>query len=97
MNAMNEPPRPEPGKEPDIILIGLDKKAYYMFKGEDYLNQLLLADGEFPKPVLCVHFENLFDCKRVLGDAFSPATAWGIHPEIIERLRNTKCLVETDA
>lgn len=95
MNKMND--RPEGGREPDIILIALERKSYYMFKGEDFLNQLLLVDGVYPKPVLCVHFETILDCKRVMGDAFSPATAWGIHPEIIKRLRATKVLVETDA
>ncbi|KIC47733.1 hypothetical protein [Tateyamaria sp. ANG-S1] len=99
MNAMGDmsDPRPERGEEPDIILLGIEKTSFYMYKGEKFLNQLLLSDGEFPKPVLCVNFETLFDAKRVLGDGFSPATSWAIHPEIIERLRRDDDLIETDA
>lgn len=99
MNAIGDTPDhdPERGEEPPIILFGIEKSSYYMYKGEDFLNELLLADGEFPKPVLCVHFETLFDAKRIVGDGFSPGQSWSIHPEIIERLRRDDCLVETDA
>lgn len=89
-----EPPRPE---EPPIIVVGFEKKSYYLYRGEEFLNQLLLADGEYPKPVLCVHFETVIDAKRVIGPSFTLADCWGIHPEIIERLRDTKTLVEKEA
>ena len=87
---------PDP-QEPDIILIGIERKSYYLFKGDDHLNQLLLADGDFPVPILCVHFETIFDMKRVLGESVSTSSLWGIHPEIVTRLRDDKHLVETDA
>lgn len=96
MNAMNEE-KPEQPKEPDIILIAFEKKSYYMFKGDDHLNQLLLADGVFPKPVLCVHFDSIIDAKRALGDRLNLGNCWGIHPNIVERLRTTNSLIETDA
>lgn len=94
MNAMGD--KPEPPKEPPIIIVGLERKNYYLYKGEDYLNQMLLADGDFPKPVLCVQFGSIFDAKRVLGGSFNLGSMWGIHPEIIARLRDTKCLIEKD-
>jgi len=99
MNAMGDMPEPQPerGEEPDIILLGFERSSYYMYKGDEYLNQLLLADGEYPKPVLCVQFENLIDAKRVIGDGFSLMKCWAIHPDIIARLRNDDCLIETDA
>lgn len=97
MNAMSEEPEPERGEEPPIILLGIEKTSYYMYKGDEFLNQLLLVDGEYPKPVLCVHFETVIDAKRVLGDGFSLMQCWAIHPEIIARLRNDDCLIETDA
>ena len=90
------PERPEP-EEPPIIVIGLEKKSYYLYKGDEHLNQLLLVDGEYPKPVLCVHFETIIDAKRVIGPSFNIGTCWGIHPEIIARLRDTKILVEKEA
>jgi len=89
--------QPEDPNEPPIIVVGLGRKNYYLFKGDEYLNQILLVDGEYPKPVLCVHFESTFEAKQVIGDAFKPGKCWGLHPEIIERLRATKTMVETDA
>ncbi|MEP4196395.1 MAG: hypothetical protein ABJL99_12250 [Aliishimia sp.] len=98
MNAMSEQPeQPKQPKEPDIIVIGFEKKSFYLYKGDQYLSQILLTDGTYPKPVLCVHFDTIFDAKRVIGDTFSLADCWGIHPEIIDRMRETKTLVETDA
>lgn len=87
------PPEPE---EPPIIVVGFDKTSYYLYKGEEFLNQLLLTDGEYPKPVLCVHFETIFDAKRVIGPSFTLTDCWGIHPQIIARLRDTKTLVEKE-
>lgn len=87
----------EPPKEPPIILISVAKKSYTVYKGDEYLNQMMLVDGDFPKPILCVHFETIFDAKRVLGASFSPQTLWSVHPEIVARLRDTKVLVETNA
>lgn len=96
MNAdQNWPDRPP--REPDIILIGIDRKSYYLYKGEVHLDQLLLADGEFPRPVLCVHFKRGLDAKLVIGQAVSITQMWGIHPEIVSRLRNDEDLIETDA
>jgi|TARA_B110000908_G_C9871000_1_gene278360 hypothetical protein len=79
---------------PDIVLVGIDQKSYYMYKGDEFLNQLLLVDGAFPKPVLCKHFQSIFDARMALGDDFSLVSCWGIHPEIFERLRNDGCLIE---
>lgn len=98
MNHMSDLPGPEPDKnEPDIILLGISKTSYYLFKGDEYVNQIMLVDGVFPKPILCVHFDSVFDAKRVIGDALNIQQCWGIHPDIVERLRKTKALVETNA
>lgn len=99
MNATGGEMPEDPGKgaEPEIILVSLERKSFCVYKGEQYLDQLLLTDGEYPKPVLCVHFESIFAAKRVLGDSFTLSQYWGIHPEIVARLRDTDCLIETDA
>lgn len=94
MNALGN--EPNGGEEPPIILIGFEKKTYYLYKGDEFLNQILLSDGEFPKPILCVNFETIFDASRVLGEEFNVSQCWGVHPEIVERLRETDCLIETD-
>jgi len=98
MNALNGTPGdgPNDGEEPPIILLGIERRSYYVYKGDEYLNQLLLADGEFPKPVLCVNFDTVFDAKRVIGEHFSLAAYWVIHPEIVNRLRDDKYLIEAD-
>ena len=98
MNALNGIPGDDPneGDEPPIILLGIEKRSYYVYKGDEFLNQLLLADGEFPTPILCVNFDTVFDAKRVIGEDFSLASYWVIHPEIIARLRADKCLIEAD-
>jgi hypothetical protein len=44
-----------------------------------------------------VHFKSVFDAKQMLSHRFNVATSWAIHPEILKRLRDKKCLVETDA
>ncbi|MGX0978283.1 hypothetical protein ACSSVY_004023 [Roseovarius sp. MBR-51] len=94
MNALLGPPEPE---EPPIIIVAIARKSYYLLKGDTYLDQILLADGEFPKPILCVYFEDIFESKRLLGDQFNVGALWGIHPGIINRLRETSSLIETEA
>jgi hypothetical protein len=98
MNAMNGTPGDGPGDgdEPPIILLGIERSSYYLYKGDDHLNQILLADGEFPKPILCMNFDSIFDARRFMGDGFSLASCWAIHPEIVARLRTDNCLIESD-
>lgn len=97
MDGTINAPKPERDDDsPEIILLSVEKEKYYMYKGEEHLNQLLLKDGVFPKPILCVNFNTLFDVKRTIGDGFSVASCWAIHPEIIERLRTENCLIEED-
>ena len=97
MKDTENTPEPSGPDEPPIIVVSLEKKSYYLYKGEEFLNQLLLADGVYPKPVLCVHFDSMIDAKRVIGTSFSLANLWGIHPDIIARLRDTKTLIEKEA
>ncbi len=98
MNALNGIPGKGPGDgdEPPIILLGIERRSYYVYKGDEFLNQLLLADGNFPTPILCVNFDTIFDAKRVLGEDFSLGACWVIHPEIVARLREDKYLIEAD-
>ncbi|MCR8827360.1 hypothetical protein [Pseudosulfitobacter koreensis] len=96
MNALTGKPEPEP-EEPPIIIMGIARKSYYLLKGDAHLDQILLADGTYPTPILCVYFEDIFDTKRVLGDQFNLGALWGIHPDIIHRLRETQSLIETEA
>ncbi len=94
MNALHGKPEPE---EPPIIIVGIARKSYYLLKGDRYLDQILLSDGEYPTPILCVYFDDIFETKRLLGDQFNLGALWGIHPDIINRLRDTRSLIETEA
>ena len=84
------------GEDPPIIFVGIDNSSYYIVRGDEYLDQILLVDGEFPKPILCMNFASVFDAKRVMGQDFSLASCWAIHPEIIARLRDDEFLIEAD-
>lgn len=94
MNEMSDIPRPEKDDEPAIVLLGIDRNNYYVYKGDEFLNQMLLVDGVYPKPIFCMHFESVFDASLTLGEGFSLANLWAIHPEILKRLRNEGCLIE---
>lgn len=97
MNSLDKEPGSGGDEEPPIVLVAIDDTSFYLFKGEEHINQILLADGEFPKPVLCVHFKSVYDAKTMIGAAFNVSQCWAINPAIIERLRTTNCLIETDA
>jgi|TARA_B110000211_G_scaffold62710_1_gene71530 hypothetical protein len=83
------------GSEFKIIFIVIGESCY-VYKGEKFLNQLLLLDGVFPKPIGCIHFETIFLAKFTFGKDFSAANLWAVHPDILERLRCAGCLVENN-
>ena len=83
--------------EPEIIVIGIDRKSYHLLKGDAHLNQMLLADGTFPKPIVCLHFKTVMDVRMKLGETVRVPQLWAIHPEIVERLRADEDLIEKDA
>lgn len=92
-----DPPQDPSAAAPQIVLISFDAEQFYLVEGEAHLNQLLLADGVFPTPVLCVHFSSIPDAARVIGETFDLSQYWGVHPDVVTRLRETHCLAETQA
>jgi hypothetical protein len=93
------PHEPQGGgdSEPEITIVAVANETFYLVEGEEHLNQLLLADGVYPMPVLCFHFESILEIKAVMGDEINMGEYWSIHPEIIKRLRNTNVLIEKAA
>ncbi len=79
-----------------IVVISVEGSSYFLYRGEEHLNQLLLADGDIPLPVQCLNFRSMIDAKLTLGDEVNLAACWGIHPAIIARLRDADSLVELD-
>lgn len=81
-----------------ITLVGIeDGKHYFVYRGDEYLNQLMLTDGVYPKPVQCLNFRTQFDAQLRLGHVINVTQFWSIHPDIVARLRDTDALVDTDA
>lgn len=80
-----------------IVLVSISDESYFLYRGEDHVNQLLLADGEIPLPVRCLRFASIIDIKLKLGEAVNVSQYWAIHPDIVARLRNNEQLIETDA
>jgi len=96
MNAIGDSPGKGPGDEPPIILVGIKFSSYYVVKGDEFVDELLLADGEYPTPIVCLNFETMFDATRIIGGNFSVADCWALHPDIVARLRSEKKLIEQD-
>jgi hypothetical protein len=88
---------PERGEEPHIILISVEKQNFYLFEGEEFLNQLLLEDGVYPRPVHCIGFASSIDLSIFIGDGKSLSQFWEINPEIVDRLRRNDHLLEVEA
>lgn len=97
MNAFDGKFGGDGSDEPEIILIAVEQKNYFVYKGEQHLDQLLLVDGTFPTPILCVNFDSLFNATVMIGDGFNISACWGVHPEIVKRLRSSGFLIETEA
>jgi len=79
-----------------ITLIAINQR-YWLFEGEEYLNSLMMGQGDFPKPVKCVYFEDSFALKAYVGTERVLADFWGINPDIVERLRRDDHLLEMPA
>lgn len=95
MNALTG--HPEGVEEPQITLISVERQTYHLFEGEEFLNQLLLVDGEFPCPVRCIHFTSTLELKVFLGEGKNLSHFWAINPAVIDRLRRNEQLLEVDS
>ena len=71
------------------------KGSYWLYQGEDLLNDLLFYRGSYPFRVRCVLFEDHFDLNRFAGaNTASLATMWRVNPDIVRRLRDEELLNE---
>ncbi len=87
---------PDGGDEPVITLISMDRINFYLFEGEEFINQLLLEDGVFPRPVRCINFTSSISLNIFIGEGKNLSHFWGINPEIVDRLRKAEHLQEID-
>lgn len=82
---------------PPITLLALENQSYFLLEGEQYVDQLLLADGRFPTPVRVLHFASADAMHAALGQGVRLGALWAINPQIVERLRVDAQLDEIDA
>lgn len=68
--------------------------SYWIYEGDDLLEDLLFGTGSYPFRVRCAFFKDNFELRRFFSGDFTVGTAWRINPEIIERLRREDLLVE---
>lgn len=69
--------------------------GYWVYEGEEYLNDLLFGRGIYPFRVRCLQFESAFDLNRFTKESVSVANLWRVNPDVIERLRRENLLIET--
>lgn len=70
------------------------KQGYWLFEGEELLNDMLFGRGIYPFKVRCVIFDNAIELNRFVGGTVSVATLWRINPDVVDRLRNDNLLIE---
>lgn len=76
-----------------MTLLALNEN-YWLYEGVELLNDLLFGTGVYPFPVRCVFFKDAIEVKKILGTDFVISSLWRINPDIVERLRREKLLVE---
>jgi hypothetical protein len=71
--------------------------GYWLYEGEDLLNDLLFGRGAYPFSVRCVQFRDAIELRQFFGEAFSVSSLWRINPDVINRLRREGLLLEIAA
>lgn len=84
-------------REPERMVLLQLNQSYWLYRGEEFLNEFLLGEGYFPAPVQVVVFADLFELRIFLGEDADISDFWGINPDIVERLRRDGILVEIGA
>ena len=85
--------RPGGGDGPQITLLAINQ-TYWLYEGEDFLDEMLLGAGGFSVPVRCVMFRDAFELNLFIGSGRPLTKMWGINPDIVERLRRDDQLFE---
>ncbi|MEM0937131.1 MAG: hypothetical protein AAF865_17380 [Pseudomonadota bacterium] len=94
MKDTHDEPQSGGDAEPEITLIAVADETFYIVEGDEYLDQILLVDGIYPTPILCIHFETINDIREAMGEAVDMSEYWTIHPKIIKRFRDSKIMIE---
>jgi hypothetical protein len=84
---------PDGNDDAPITLLAVNQ-GYWLYEGEDLLNDLLFGRGLYPFRVKCLRFSSTFELNRYTMGGISVATLWRINPDVIERLRRENLLIE---
>lgn len=92
-------PEEEPYEDPEGIpmTVFAFNGNFWLYEGDDLLDDLLFGRGRAPFPVRLVHFKDRIELARLLGPDFVITTHWRIHPDIMERVRRDGLLVDVYA
>lgn len=89
-NPSANDPIPE---EPRATLLAVGG-AYWLYEGEEFLNDMLYEEGAYPFRVLCVSFADNIELRRVCGADFHVSSLWRVNDEIVARVRRQNLLIE---
>jgi hypothetical protein len=81
------------GDRPQITLLAINQ-TYWLYEGEDFLDEMLFGAGGYPVPVRCLVFRDAFELNLFIGEGRMLTKMWGINPDIVDRLRRDDHLVE---
>ncbi len=69
-------------------------QGYWLYEGVDLLNDMLFGQGAYPFKVKCYVFKDVFELNKFGGGSISVPSLWRITPDIVDRLREDKLLIE---
>ena len=79
---------------PRVVLLRINE-MYRLHEGTEYLKALLMGQGGYPTPVICINFKDSFEMTLFLNR--HPVTDfWGINPDIVDRLRRCEELIDVE-
>jgi hypothetical protein len=84
---------PDGNDDAPITLLAVNQ-GYWLYEGEDLLNDLLFGRGLYPFRVKCLRFSSTFELNRYTKGGVSIVSLWRINPDVIERLRHENLLIE---
>ncbi|MDN5787842.1 hypothetical protein [Pseudorhodobacter sp.] len=90
--APDDPDKNEVSAEPLVTLLAVGD-GYWLYKGVEYLKDMVMAQGAYPFKVRCYVFEDSFEMNRFVTES-GEGTNWRINPDIVERIRNENQLIE---
>lgn len=71
--------------EEAAIVLAAQAQTFWLVRGDEHIDQLMLADGKFPTPVICMNCETMDEVLDLAGTE-EAGHLWQINPQIVDRL-----------